>query len=938
MTTNDSLSRVRALSALVAATLVAACGGGGSDALPPPPPPPPPPATATITGKAVDGALQGVTACYDLNDNKACDATEPTSAAASDANGVFTIDVVNAEVGKHRLIVNVPASAIDKDTGAAVGTAFTMMAPPTGITTAHSVFVSPLSTLVQQQIDNAGQTQAEAVAYVKAQLGLAVSPLADFTVAANADNEKAANAARVTVSTQKQQAVALAAAVGQTDLSGSTVTQANVDTLVVKAVAGALNMIGGSAADASLTGKTGTALASAVTALAANVVTQIGLTVPEAVTAVGVAKLPPDPPSTATPSESASLAALRYTSANDWYIRTLQSTAADNTPDANGLLHYVDVRSRTDAYNYAAGSPVVIGWGFSNDSNRAGDQYWNGSAWRSCSLGTRSSSTPRDASGRSNYNYCDGFEKGTSVRSVVDISGQTPASVLTTKIRTVAGGSSGVNFADWGPADLTILGNATFPTGSRLFYQTSTPLETTYAYDVRDTNVVAVASQAAADGGDARVTPSIVCNATTVPTLPTVSLEEVAARSPGKPCVFNQATNADGTSGATNESWGLTTMSMGNVNGYFATLPTGTGNYYTNLGRMRVSFTGTGNGVVYYECLERRTPLSTRHCTPIGTGSYTIATLGDARVMSFGNQPAAFARTNFERVFVERGGKVYFGYRNPVGIASAQVRLNLAATNAMLRALGIAPIAPADAPKTLSGAKAANAATMKGVFGQADATSARVVRFGDNGQFLHAKADLPTATTRPGLEYGWFDIDPATNQRGVLIEVDSNGQDGLSHQQPGEGITSITDTAINAVGGSIPRLSDDPTGIVGMWALGSATDLKATHFVFFANGKVLSIHPAETSGACLTARQGPPGIEWSDYSFIAATGALRIFNKIYDTSGCTGAFDSSDGAVLNGTANTEANVVITMASDKKTLSFLGDDGVTVLTFYRIAPK
>ena len=928
MTTNDSLSRVRALSALIAATLVAACGGGGSDA-----PPPPPPATATITGKAVDGALQGATACYDLNDNKACDGTEPTSAAASDANGVFTIDVVNAEVGKHRLIVNVPASAIDKDTGTAVGTAFTMMAPPTGITTAHSVFVSPLSTLVQQQIDNAGQTQAEAVAYVKAQLGLAVSPLADFTAAANADNEKAANAARVTVSTQKQQAVALAAAVNQTDLSGSTVTQANVDTLVVKAVAGALNMIGGSAADASLTGKTGTALATAITALATKVVTQIGLTVPEAVTAVGVAKLPPDPPSTATPTEGATLAALRYTAANNWYIRTLQSTAADNTPDANGLTHYVDVRSRTDAYAYTPGSPVVISWGFNNDSNRAGDQYWNGSVWRNCPLGTRSSSTPRDANGRNSYNYCDGFEKGTSVRSVVDISGQTLASVLTTKIRTVAGGSSGVNFADWGPTDLTILGNAGFPPGSRLHYTTSTPLETTVAYDVRDTNLVTVANQAAADGGDARVTSGLACAQATVPTASTVNLEEMAARSPGKPCVVNVATNADGTSLNPNEAWGVTSLSMGNVNGYYATLPAGTGNYYNNIGRLRVSFTGTGNGVVYYECLERRTPLSTRNCSEIGRGSYSIATLGDARVMSFANQPASFARANFERVIVERGGKVYFGYRNPVGVANAVVRLNLPAANAMLRPLGIAPIAPADAPKALTGAKAANAATMKGVFGQADATSARIVRFGDNGQFLHAVADVPTATDRSGLEVGWFDIDPATNQRGVLIEVDSNGQNGLSHQQPGEGITSITGTALNFVGGSVPRLADDPNGIVGMWALGSATDLKATHFVFFANGKVLSIHPAETTGPCVAARQGPPGIEWSDYTFVANTGVLTIFNKIYDTSGCTGVFDSTNAA-----QPASATFTVTMAADKKSFTVPTDGGTVVQTGYRIAPK
>ncbi|HET9976745.1 MAG TPA: hypothetical protein VFQ20_04860 [Burkholderiaceae bacterium] len=934
----DALNRLRALSALVAtATLAAACGGG-SDAPPPPPPPPPPPASVNITGKAVDGALQGATACYDYNDNKVCDTGDPVSTAATSADGAFTIPVLATEAGKHRTIVNVPATAIDADTGAAVGFAFTLVVPPTGNAAAHSVFASPLSTLVQQQIDNAGQTQAEAVAYVQAQLGLAVSPLADFTAASNADNLKAANAARVTVSTLKQQTAALTTAavttaIGQTDVSGGTVTQAHVDALVVKAVAGALTVIGGSAADPSLAGKTGTALAAAVTALATKVVTQIGLTVPEAVTAIGIDKLPPEPPSTATPSEGASLAALRYTSATDWYMRRFQSTAADNTPDANGLTRSYDVRSRTDAYNYAAGSPVVISWVLNNDSNRAGDRYWNGSTWRTCDLGTRTTGTPRDANGRNSYNYCDGFEKGTTVRSALDISGQTLASVLTTKIRTLAGGSSGVNYADWGPADLTLLGNAVFPTGSRLHYQTGTPLEAAIAYDPRDLNVVTVFSQAVADGGDAR-SGSPACAVAGITALAATSLEEMAARSPGKPCVFNAATNADGTSLNPNESWGPTTVSAANINNYYATLPAGTGNYYTPLGRMRISFTGTGNGVVYHECLDRRTPTSTRNCTEIGRGSYTIATLGDARVMTFSNQPAAFARANFERVFVERGGKVYFGYRNPVGVSTPQVRLNLPAANAMLKQLGLPQMQAADAPKPLTGAKAAAAALLKGAWSLVEADGAAILRVAADGQYMLAQAAAPQGAGRSGVEWGWMDLDTATGRYGVLVEIDSNGDFGLSHPNAASTeTTTVTDTTLTFGADAVPRLTDDPNGLVGLWAFGSATDLKTTHFAFFANGKVLSIHPAETEGACLTARQGPPGIEWSDYTFNATTGALRIFNKIYDTSGCTGVFDSADPV-----PNTEINLVLTMATDKKTFTAPVDGGATIATFYRIAPR
>ena len=90
----------------------------------------------------------------------------------------------------------------------------------------------------------------------------------------------------------------------------------------------------------------------------------------------------------------------------------------------------------------------------------------------SCPSGFRSSQYPRDAQGRTTYNYCDGWESGTSVRSGVDISGQTLASVVTDKIRAFPGGDSGVAYASWGPTDLSLLGSATFPAGSMLYYQT----------------------------------------------------------------------------------------------------------------------------------------------------------------------------------------------------------------------------------------------------------------------------------------------------------------------------------------------------------------------------------------------------------------------------------------------------------------------------------
>src|SRR4051812_48722214 len=175
---------------LFSACCLVACGGGGGDSTPAPPPAstPPPPASSTvaITGKAVDGALQGATACYDLNDNGVCDGTEPTSSPTG-ANGAFQLDVQIADAGKHRLVVEVPATAIDADTGAAVGTAFTLQSPATGTAIAHSVFASPLTTLVQAQMDRSGLSLAAATELIKTQAALTLSPLEDFTTGSSAD-------------------------------------------------------------------------------------------------------------------------------------------------------------------------------------------------------------------------------------------------------------------------------------------------------------------------------------------------------------------------------------------------------------------------------------------------------------------------------------------------------------------------------------------------------------------------------------------------------------------------------------------------------------------------------------------------------------------------------------------------------------------------------
>ena len=722
---------------------------------------------------------------------------------------------------------------------------------------------------------------------------------------------------------------------GQTDLSGGTVTQADVDKAVANAVIGSLPAIGAAAAEPALVGMSGAALLDALSTAAGGVVAGTGLTVNTVVAAAGIAKLPPDT-TAATPEATAAMAALQYTDANHWFMHVNQATALDNTPDANGLLHYYDVRTSMQPYAYQSTLGVAESFATGTTKDRAGDLHWNGSAWVVCTLGQRNAQTPRDAQGRSNYNICDSFAKGVTTRAAVDVAGQGMADVIANKILPVVGPSTytrGGGGDGWS-LDTALLGTATFPAGSKLFLQTFVIGENAPAYDVRPVNQVGVFSAAVAAGGDAR-TGTVACqNAGTA--VATSSLEEMVARYPGKPCVFAASSNADGTSLDPSETWGFSSLSLGEVPNYYASLPPGTGNYYSKTAAMRVGFAATGNGTTYYQCYRRKADNALRNCTAIGTGTYTIATLGDARLLSFGNLPAAAQRVAFTRVFIERDGNVYFGFVNPSGVTGNEVRLNLPAAQALTFQLGLPRIQPADAPKALTGAKAATAATLKGVWGSDDASGGFVIRFGDNGDYLMAQVGAPDGGGRPGLEKGWVDYDPATGKTGVLLAIDSNGEWGFSHPQPTDGVTSITPTAINFVGGTITRFVDDPNGIVGMWAVGSATDLNVPHFIFFADGKVMSIHPysagdVEPGGACDLAREGPPGIEWSDYTFNPATGALRIFNKIYDTNGCGGIFDSSVG-----TPNTEANFVITLSADGKTAA--NSEDPTARTLYRISPQ
>lgn len=159
------------LSGLALIGLLSGCGGGGSSSVDAGVDPVPTP--SAVSGVVADGYLQGATVCLDTNGNKICDADEPT--AVTGLGGKYTLDAAalallpeGSTAADYPILVEVPATAIDEDTDAAVGQTYVMAAPA-----GKHEFVSPITTLVQNQIEsNPALTAADAEIQVKAQIGV----------------------------------------------------------------------------------------------------------------------------------------------------------------------------------------------------------------------------------------------------------------------------------------------------------------------------------------------------------------------------------------------------------------------------------------------------------------------------------------------------------------------------------------------------------------------------------------------------------------------------------------------------------------------------------------------------------------------------------------------------------------------------------------------
>lgn len=156
-------------------------------------------------------------------------------------------------------------------------------------------------------------------------------------------------------------------------------------------------------------------------------------------------------------------------------------------------------------------------------------------------------------------------------------------------------------------------------------------------------------------------------------------------------------------------------------------------------------------------------------------------------------------------------------------------------------------------------------------------------------------SETPIGTA--GVEYGGADsfvislVDSYGYKVTVAPSIDTNLQFGLSHPLPCDRFQALGDrlgtsgNCPDAEDGVIDKAPNNASGLVGVWALDSASDLNTVQIAFLPNGRFLLVDPFG-DGDC-----GQPGVEFGSYSWNSATGALSLSSLLYDTNGCGGFFE-----------------------------------------------
>lgn len=203
-----------------------------------------------------------------------------------------------------------------------------------------------------------------------------------------------------------------------------------------------------------------------------------------------------------------------------------------------------------------------------------------------------------------------------------------------------------------------------------------------------------------------------------------------------------------------------------------------------------------------------------------------------------------------------------------------------------------------------------------------------VQRFGSNGTQLNAQIGAAEDGGSSGLEFGSVQAS-AVDARGFAIEpvleIDTNGTWGLSHLSACEriafpgGLLTYREAPANCVtdtSTTLRKADNEPGGLVGVWAVESATELKTQTLVFWKDGRFAMVDPVgdDQPDSC-----GGPGVEFGTYSYNATTLAFKVLTVSIDTNGCAGLSDVGNTglAAFNISIDTSGNMATAVAGDDR---------------------
>lgn len=233
------------------------------------------------------------------------------------------------------------------------------------------------------------------------------------------------------------------------------------------------------------------------------------------------------------------------------------------------------------------------------------------------------------------------------------------------------------------------------------------------------------------------------------------------------------------------------------------------------------------------------------------------------------------------------------------------------------------------------------------LYGYVGATAGVMVRFGPSGEYMVGQPDVdlylqangtlgttPTATKieTAGVEHGFATVTNFDANGYRIIgspTVDTNLQAGLSHSKLTDRVRPEGNGMRTSEGELLPKIENIAGSIVGAWAL-SSTAIRTQTFVFGSNGKYMMSDPIGDLPGPGQTSCGGPGVEFGSYSYNTGTKLVNVSNVTYDTNGCAGLRDATNGRI--------GQIAITLNADgvTATVTDQGETPATVSTIYRIS--